>query len=101
MLQTHVSVLAAMLVICTYDDFAYDADLAKGADFAYGADFTYGAVQAETDVDSLWEQVSLSESRNRSPSRRQAGLTDEEMGMHLSACFIRTFLPWLICRAEV
>lgn len=38
-------------------------------------------VQAEADVDSLMEQVSQAETKNKSPSKRRSGLTDEEMGM--------------------
>lgn len=37
--------------------------------------------QAEAEVDSLMEQVSQAESKIRSPFKRRAGLTDEEMGM--------------------
>jgi len=37
-------------------------------------------VQAEADVDSLMEQVSQAETKNRSPFKRRSGLTDEEMG---------------------
>lgn len=40
-------------------------------------------MQAEADVDSLVEQVSQAETKNRSPFKRRAGLTDEEMGMTL------------------
>lgn len=38
-------------------------------------------LQAEAEVDSLMEQVSQEESKIRSPFKRRAGLTDEEMGM--------------------
>ncbi len=37
-------------------------------------------VQAEADVDSLMEQVSQAETKNKSPFKRRSGLTDEEMG---------------------
>lgn len=40
-------------------------------------------MQAEADVDSLVEQVSQAETKNRSPFKRRTGLTDEEMGMPL------------------
>ena len=37
-------------------------------------------VQAEADVDSLMEQVSQAETKNKSPFKRRSGITDEEMG---------------------
>lgn len=37
--------------------------------------------QAEAEVDSMMEQVSQADSKIRSPFKRRAGLTDEEMGM--------------------
>lgn len=37
-------------------------------------------LQAEADVDSLMEQASQAETKNRSPFKRRAGLSDEEMG---------------------
>ncbi|DBB13479.1 TPA: hypothetical protein ACH3X3_000533 [Trebouxia sp. C0006] len=36
--------------------------------------------QAEADVDSLMEQASQAETKNKSPFKRRSGLTDEEMG---------------------
>ena len=44
----------------------------------------YRVLQAEADVDSLMEQVSQTDSKSRSPFKRRAGLTDEEMGMFAS-----------------
>lgn len=50
-------------------------------------------VQAEADVDSLMEQVSQAETKNRSPFKRRSGLTDEEMGRgsHSHQAVINTF----------
>ena len=79
---THVSALAAIPELYT------------------AADFAYCAVQAEKDVNSLLEQVSQLESRNTSPSKRRASLTQEEMGTHLNTCLLHSLLPWLICCAE-
>lgn len=45
-------------------------------------DIACGGVQAETDVDSLLEQVLQSESANKSPIKRRAVATDDTMGMH-------------------
>ena len=39
-------------------------------------------------MDSLIEQVSQAESKNRSPFKRRAGLTDEEMGMRPHYSFL-------------
>lgn len=51
-------------------------------------------------MDSLLEQVSQSETRNKIASKRRAGLTDEETGTNMNACFMRVPIPWLICCAE-
>lgn len=50
-------------------------------------------VQAEADVDSLMEQVSQAETKNKSPFKRRSGLTDEEMGRasHSHQALIVTF----------
>ena len=50
-------------------------------------------VQAEADVDSLMEQVSQAETKNKSPFKRRSGLTDEEMGRasHSHQALIFTF----------
>lgn len=54
--------------------------------------------QAEAEVDSLMEQVSQAESKIRSPFKRRAGLTDEEMGTPSSLLFMQMSTS---CMAEL
>ena len=55
-------------------------------------------IQTEADVDSLMEQVSQAESKNKSPLKRRAGLTDEEMGEPVAfiLLLLRSALPFAI-----
>lgn len=46
----------------------------------------YVLYQAEAEVDSLMEQVSQADTKNRSPFKRRAVLSEEEMGKHQQIC---------------